>query len=68
MALYRFLFAPVLLAVAVLAGSPSDAPGPTPASRPLLDSRADAVDPSGAPAALHVGLDRASGPRPVRAR
>jgi hypothetical protein len=57
MALYRFLFAPVLLAVAVLGGAPSRIVSPPPAAGP---PGAAAFAPVSAPAA-------AARPAPVHA-
>jgi hypothetical protein len=47
MALYRFLFAPVLLAVAVLAGGGED--GVAPAAPPAISRQAPAAAPAPAP-------------------
>jgi hypothetical protein len=61
MALYRFLFAPVLLAVAVLLGS-----HPRPASRPpapaAVEAGAEARGAEAAPASAHAAAVR---PAPV---
>ncbi|HEX9400317.1 MAG TPA: hypothetical protein VF912_09430 [Anaeromyxobacter sp.] len=47
MVLYRFLFAPVLLAIAVLSGAASKAPPPREA-RPTTVATIDAADAAGA--------------------
>jgi hypothetical protein len=51
MALYRFLFAPVLLAIAVLIGTPDRAATEAARSRPAAPARADAepVAPAASP-------------------
>jgi hypothetical protein len=65
MDLYRFLFAPVLLAVAVLAGSGKDA-RPPPNQLPGIEAPAPAA---GAADPSHPGtVGSANDPGPLRAR
>jgi hypothetical protein len=64
LALYRFLFAPALLAIVVLVGSgPSEPPGAT--REPLRAAAAPAAPPA---ATVPVAFHRGASPRPVRAR
>jgi hypothetical protein len=66
MVLYRFLFAPVLLAVAVLAGSGKDSARPPPNQLPGIEAPAPAA---GAADPSHTWtIGSANEPGPLRAR
>ncbi len=65
MALYRFLFAPVLLAVAVVTAPGPSAPQAPP---PAPEQHVAAPVPSAALSTVPAALERAAARRPIRAR
>ncbi len=66
MALYRFLFAPVLLAIAVVSGSaPSDRKDAQPPAPAPVAAPAPATSPA---PSMPAALERAGAARPFRAR